>query len=253
MEKARAALLEAIEGISAEVPALPGHQELLLVKAKADHDWQQTAERMAARSWWFDRVRADDMAGNVRQQLHAHQLAAAGDLEDRQRAWAVLGSLESYLLAERRVLCALEDLVALRSTLWDPRLDEVAEITVAMRQFWTELAPTLPRDMVLPLAGPAVEPRLPEALGEAVRQLLQLELSPGQAEQRHAARPVVGGTRFLVWSLAWNRIETVCTEVGQHAARSAARVKDAERRRTYVDLQRQCETLVAALQGMRGA
>src|SRR5262245_46181028 len=121
MEKARAAFANA-EGLTdVHFANVPGLRELLQVRAPADHDWERTAAEVAAQHWSLEPFRADDVVANLRQELAKELAVAPLDLAARQRVWTTFGRLEPRLHAERIVLAALEQLVAGRATMWDPR------------------------------------------------------------------------------------------------------------------------------------
>ena len=255
MEKARAAFATAAGLEQVQVAAVPGLRDMLQVRAALAHDWERTAAAMAARSWWFEKLRADDVAANVRSELAAQLAAAEADPEAHRRAWMVLGTMEARLLAERCVLHELEQLVATRAVLWDPRLDEVAAAAAALRAFWTGVAPALPREPEGPPVNvPFAAPPPAAALCDRVREALAAGDGTAAPAQLLAARECIGtlATRWWAVQLLCHRVAQTCATVRDHASRRAERTQAPDRRQAYRELARRCADMVAALELLRG-
>jgi hypothetical protein len=242
MEKARVVFAMADGLTDVQVASVPGLRELLHVQVPADHDWGRTAAQVAAQQWWFEAFRADDVAANLRQEL-AKELAATPPDAARQRAWAAFGRWEPRLYAERIVLGALEQLAAGRARMWDPRLDEVEAVAIALRQFWTSVAPTL--EPVVPPAAPLGA----QAWTERVREALAVNEPVGGELELAAARRSVTPAPSRWWAVqfAWRRVAQQCAAVQEHAQRLAARTRDAGARQAYAELARRCADIVGAV------
>ena len=246
MEKARVVFATA-EGLTdVQVANVPGLRELLQVRAPADHDWAKTAAQVEAQEWWFEAFRADDVAANVRQELARELAVAAPDVTVRQQAWATLGRSEPRLRAERIVLGALEQLVAGRAAMWDPRLDEVEAAAVVLRQFWAGVAPALAAAtepagalVSIPLAAQTWTERVHAAV--AYDTIADADLL--------AARACVTPAPSRWWAVqfVWRRVAQQCAVVQQHAQRIAERTRDAGARQAYAELARQCADIVGAV------
>ena len=246
MEKARVVFGMA-EGLTdVQVANVPGLRELLLMRAPVDHDWAKTAAAVATQQWWFEAFRADDVAANLRQELASELAVASPDVAVRQRAWATLGRSEPRLLAERIVLGALEQLVAGRATMWDPRLDEVEDAAVVLRQFWAGVAPTL---------AAATEPAGEQAMAPLAVQTWTGRVHAAVAYDTIAGADLVAAracvtpapSRWWAVQLIWRRIAQQCAAVQQHAQRLAERTRDAVRQKAYAELARQCADIVGAV------
>lgn len=234
LEKARE-VFAALDGLS-EV-AVVNDLRLLSVRAAATHDWTATAAAAAQQAWWFDAVRADDDAANIRRMLDAVMAAGLGDAE--RTAWTVLGDRDVPLVAERAVLQALEHVIALRSRIWDPRLEALVPGAEALRGFWTAVAPRLPAAVDLPGSGTVAE-RIASQQQRAAQALVPPEVQ--------AARAVLAATpqRGLVLRVLWHHAATAAVEVRAHAETIATRARDPARRSDYLELARRCAELAAA-------
>src|SRR5262245_16513410 len=255
MEKARVVFAMA-EGLTdVQVANVSGMRELLQVRAPVDHDWAKTAAQVAQHEWWFEAFRADDGAANLRREL-AKELAAAPPDAARQRVWETFGRWERRLYAERVVLGALEQLAAGRARMWDPRLDEVEEAAVALRQFWAGVAPALePAALpaVAPGAGPGAAPfeaRIwMHPWTERVREAVAGNENAAAEQELAAARRIVTPVPSRWWAVqfTWRRVAQQCAAVQQHAQRLAERTRDAAVKQAYAELARQCADIVGAL------
>jgi hypothetical protein len=246
MEAARAAFANA-EGLTdVQVANVPGLRELLQVRAPADHDWAKTAAEVAVQQWSFEPFRADDVVVNLRHELANELAVAPRDAAARQRAWTTFGRLEPRFCAERIVLAALEQLVAGRATMWDPRLDEVEAAAVALRQFWAGVAPALE-----PAAQPAVAVGAPivapwtERVREALTRTQTAAADEELAAEHRSVTPAP--SRWWAVQLACRRVAQQCAEVQQHAQRLAERTRDAAAKQAYAELARQCADIVGAV------
>lgn len=206
--------------------------------AKANHDWSATATALASKLWWFEREPVDLV-------LALRALATPAN-PPPVADWARLGETDPRLRAERALLLALEQTIAARQELWDPRLDEVTALAEAWRALWRDLAPQLP-------AGPAVP--LPIAPIVAQLQTLLAEpLDPAVAAELAQVRDRVKFPAVRTWTIArvCHRVAEVCGEVAEHAERSAQRTADPVRAAAYARLAARCRELRAAAELLRG-
>lgn len=244
MEKAREAFAADEALLDVQIVELASLPYMLEARAPLKHDWTKSATSAAQRNWWFHHYRADDLSANVRQLLGAEQALAS---PERHAAWKVIAEQDPRASAERLVLRHLEQMVAVRNEVWDPRLEIVAEAVVTLGQLWKELAPELaapPPATTSPLAsGPS------SGLAERVRMALATaDLSPISPELEKARQLLRDqNDRDLTTRFYLLRLREAASATGPHAERIARATTATTRKEQYAQLAGRCAELVAAI------